>query len=288
VGYQVKRIKKNIMRHILLLTDFSENALLAAKQVALCTEAWKTQKVIVYHTYNSVTVVDNEPIVVVNEEVKAAKEKELADWFDEIRLLFPPQVALSYQMEDVDLPMGVQEICRAQAIDLVALGITGQTGFAKILVGSNAITLMDICPKPMLIVSHKVDPAVPKNVLATTDLKEVDRKLDLFNLDQVLETFQAKLYVLNVAKKEASAADLAQELKHLHERLDKYHPIYDYISHDDVAVGIEEYAKEKHIDLILSFHKKQGLLSSLFKSSISKKIAWNGAANLLVIPMDRS
>ncbi|WP_293887020.1 MULTISPECIES: universal stress protein [unclassified Sphingobacterium] len=276
------------MRHILLLTDFSENALLAAKQVALCTEAWKTQKVIVYHTYNSVTVVDNEPIVVVNEEVKEAKEKELADWFDQIRLLFPPQVALSYQMEDVDLPMGVQEICRAQAIDLVALGITGQTGFAKILVGSNAITLMDICPKPMLIVSHKVDPAVPKNVLATTDLKEVDRKLDLFNLDQVLETFQAKLYVLNVAKKEASAADLAQELKHLHERLDKYHPIYDYISHDDVAVGIEEYAKEKHIDLILSFHKKQGLLSSLFKSSISKKIAWNGAANLLVIPMDRS
>ncbi|WP_293880026.1 MULTISPECIES: universal stress protein [unclassified Sphingobacterium] len=276
------------MRHILLLTDFSENALLAAKQVALCTEAWKTQKVIVYHTYNSVTVVDNEPIVVVNEEVKAAKEKELADWFDEIRLLFPPQVALSYQMEDIDLPMGVQEICSAQAIDLVALGITGQTGFAKILVGSNAITLMDICPKPMLIVSHKVDPAVPKNVLATTDLKEVDRKLDLFNLDQVLETFQAKLYVLNVAKKEASAADLAQELKHLHERLDKYHPIYDYISHDDVAVGIEEYAKEKHIDLILSFHKKQGLLSSLFKSSISKKIAWNGSANLLVIPMDRS
>ncbi|MDQ1148208.1 nucleotide-binding universal stress UspA family protein [Sphingobacterium zeae] len=276
------------MRHILLLTDFSENALLAAKQVALCTEAWKTQKVIVYHTYNSVTVVDNEPIVVVNEEVKAAKEKELADWFDQIRLLFPPQVALSYQMEDVDLPMGVQEICRAQAIDLVALGITGQTGFAKILVGSNAITLMDICPKPMLIVSHKVDPAVPKNVLATTDLKEVDRKLDLFNLDQVLETFQAKLYVLNVAKREASAADLAQELKHLHERLDKYHPIYDYISHDDVAMGIEEYAKEKHIDLILSFHKKQGLLSSLFKSSISKKIAWNGSANLLVIPMDRS
>ncbi len=276
------------MRHILLLTDFSENALLAAKQVALCTEAWKTQKVIVYHTYNSVTVVDNEPIVVVNEEVKAAKEKELADWFDEIRLLFPPQVALSYQMEDIDLPMGVQQICSAQAIDLVALGITGQTGFAKILVGSNAITLMDICPKPMLIVSHKVDPAVPKNVLATTDLKEVDRKLDLFNLDQVLKTFQAKLYVLNVAKKEASAADLAQELKHLHERLDKYHPIYDYISHDDVAVGIEEYAKEKHIDLILSFHKKQGLLSSLFKSSISKKIAWNGSANLLVIPMDRS
>lgn len=276
------------MRHILLLTDFSENALLAAKQVALCTEAWKTQKVIVYHTYNSVTVVDNEPIVVVNEEVKAAKEKELADWFDEIRLLFPPQVALSYQMEDIDLPMGVQQICSAQAIDLVALGITGQTGFAKILVGSNAITLMDICPKPMLIVSHKVDPAVPKNVLATTDLKEVDRKLDLFNLDQVLETFQAKLYVLNVAKREASAADLAQELKHLHERLDKYHPIYDYISHDDVAMGIEEYAKEKHIDLILSFHKKQGLLSSLFKSSISKKIAWNGSANLLVIPMDRS
>ncbi|MFC3353495.1 universal stress protein [Sphingobacterium zeae] len=276
------------MRHILLLTDFSENALLAAKQVALCTEAWKTQKVIVYHTYNSVTVVDNEPIVVVNEEVKAAKEKELADWFDEIRLLFPPQVALSYQMEDIDLPMGVQEICNAQAIDLVALGITGQTGFAKILVGSNAITLMDICPKPMLIVSHKVDPSVPKNVLATTDLKEVDRKLDLFNLDQILETFQAKLYVLNVAKREASAADLAQELKHLHERLDKYHPIYDYISHDDVAMGIEEYAKEKHIDLILSFHKKQGLLSSLFKSSISKKIAWNGSANLLVIPMDRS
>ena len=276
------------MKRILLLTDFSENALLAAKQVALCSEAWKTEKVIVYHTYNSVTMVNNEPIVVVNDEVKDVKEKELTAWFDQIRLLFPPQVELSHRMEDVDLSIGVNAICQSEEIDLVALGITGQTGFAKILVGSNAITLMDLCNKPMLIVSHKLVPAVPKNVLATTDLKEVDRKLELFNLDQVLETFHAQLYVLNVAKKEGSAADLAEELKNLHERLDKYHPTYDYISHDDIVTGITEYAKEKHIDLILSFHKKQGLLASLFKTSISKKIAWNGAANLLVIPMDKS
>lgn len=276
------------MKRILLLTDFSENALLAAKQVALCAEAWKTEQVIVYHTYNSVTIVNNEPIVVVNDEVKEAKEKELNAWLEQIAPLFPRQVTLSHKMEDVDLPIGVNELCESEAIDLVALGITGQTGFAKILVGSNAITLMDICNKPMLIVSHKVNPAVPKHVLATTDLKEVDRKLALFNLDQVLDTFSAQLYVLNVAKKEGSAADLAQELKHLHERLDKYKPIYDYISHDDITTGIAAYAKEKQIDLILSFHKKQGLLASLFKTSISKKIAWNGAANLLVIPMDKS
>ncbi|WP_286856803.1 MULTISPECIES: universal stress protein [Sphingobacterium] len=276
------------MKRILLLTDFSENALLAAKQVALCAAAWKTEQVIVYHTYNSVTIVNNEPIVVVNDEVKEAKEKELNSWLELIKPLFPPQVILSHRMEDVDLPIGVNDLCKSESIDLVALGITGQTGFAKILVGSNAITLMDICNKPMLIVSHKVDPAVPKHVLATTDLKEVDRKLSLFNLDQVLDAFSAQLYVLNVAKRESSAADLAQELKHLHERLDKYKPIYDYISHDDITMGIAEYAKEKHIDLILSFHKKQGLLASLFKTSISKKMAWNGAANLLVIPMDKS
>ncbi|QIH31541.1 universal stress protein [Sphingobacterium sp. DR205] len=276
------------MKRILLLTDFSENALLAAKQVALCAAAWKTEQVIVYHTYNSVTIVNNEPIVVVNDEVKEAKEKELNSWLELIKPLFPPQVILSHRMEDVDLPIGVNDLCKSESIDLVALGITGQTGFAKILVGSNAITLMDICNKPMLIVSHKVDPAVPKHVLATTDLKEVDRKLSLFNLDQVLDAFSAQLYVLNVAKRESSAADLAQELKHLHERLDKYKPIYDYISHDDITMGISEYAKEKHIDLILSFHKKQGLLASLFKTSISKKMAWNGAANLLVIPMDKS
>lgn len=276
------------MKRILLLTDFSENALLAAKQVALCTTAWHTEQVIVYHTYNSVTIVNNEPIVVVNDEVKEAKEKELNAWIELIKPLFPSHVSLSHRMEDVDLPIGVNDLCKSEHIDLVALGITGQTGFAKILVGSNAITLMDICNKPMLIVSHKVNPAVPKHVLATTDLKEVDRKLSLFNLDQVLDAFSAQLYVLNVAKREGSAADLAQELKHLHERLDKYKPIYDYISYDDITMGIAEYAKEKHIDLILSFHKKQGLLASLFKTSISKKMAWNGAANLLVIPMDKS
>ncbi|WP_324757936.1 universal stress protein [Sphingobacterium thalpophilum] len=274
------------MKRILLLTDFSENALLAAKQVALCTEAWHTEAVLVYHTYNSVTIVNNEPIVVVNDEVKAAKEKELQEWMEQIKPLFPAQVDLSHRLEDVDLPIGVNELCSAENIDLVALGITGQTGFAKILVGSNAITLMDICNRPMLIVSHKVIPAIPKHVLATTDLKEVDRKLSLFDLDQVLGSFSAQLYVLNVAKRESAAAELAQELKYLHERLDKYKPVYDYISHDDIVTGITEYAREKHIDLILSFHKKQGLLASLFKTSISKKIAWNGAANLLVIPMD--
>lgn len=276
------------MKRILLLTDFSENALLAAKQVALCTQAWDTEKVIIYHTYNSITIVNNEPIVVVNDEVKNAKEQELAAWVNQIAPLFPPQVALSHRMEDINLSIGVNDLCHSEQIDLVTLGMTGQTGFAKILVGSNAITLMDLCDRPMLIVAHKVNPSIPKNVLATTDLKEVDRKLDLFNLDQVLDTFEAQLYVLNVATKDESAASLAQELKYLHERLDKYHPIYDYISHEDVAIGIEEYAKEKHIDLILAFHKKQGLLASLFKKSISKKIAWNGTANLLVIPMDKA
>lgn len=276
------------MKRILLLTDFSENALLAAKQVALCTQAWGTERVIVYHTYTSITIVDNEPIVVVNDEVKEAKEQELAAWVNQIAPLFPQQVELSHRMEDINLSMGVNELCRSEGIDLVTLGMTGQTGFAKILIGSNAITLMDLCDKPMLIVAHKVNPSIPKNVLATTDLKEVDRKLDLFNLDQVLDTFDAQLYVLNVATKEESAASLAQELKYLHERLDKYQPIYDYISHEDVAVGIEEYAQEKHIDLILAFHKKQGLLASLFKKSVSKKIAWNGMANLLVIPMDKA
>ena len=55
------------------------------------------------------------------------------------------------------------------------------------------------------------------------------------------------------------------------------------IEHDDVEVGIEVFAKDFHIDLIILLAKDYGLIGNIFHKSQSKKMIMHPKMPLMIL-----
>ena len=64
-----------------------------------------------------------------------------------------------------------------------------------------------------------------------------------------------------------------------------YNPLYSYILHTDIALGINQYINENNIDMMVTFHRDKGLLSRIFNTSLAQKMAWKSQAAMMVIPV---
>lgn len=275
------------MKNILILTDFSENAFVAAKYFSLIAPSLPIENIFFFHAYQSISTANSEPIVVVDDEVKNEISDELKVWKEKLSTLFNPQIKSHAFLADTDLAYGVNQLCEEHKIDLVVLGISGKSALSKVLIGSNATRLMDSIKFPMLVVSPNVKMVAPKNVLLTTDLKEVNSCMSSPVLDEFVSHVGERLLVLNIAHKESSAAELSNQIRDLHEKLDPHHAEYFFEYSNNTVEGIHKFVKDHEADVVISFHKLKGLFGVLFGSSVSKKLVWDNSASLLVFPVEK-
>jgi len=273
------------MKNLLLLTDFSDNAYAAAQYAAKLASLWGIEKVVLYHTYEVVPTVGTEPVVISNSDILEEKQKDLNVWQEDLMQLFPQGIAWKVVLEEYELSYGVNRTCAEEDIDLVVVGTAGKSGFKKLLLGSNTLKLIENCHTPLLVVPAKAEFRIPKKMLIATNLKEVKLKLDrlLINAAEVLR--KSEVYVVHVTKEDPASKVVSTEINIMNDLLASYHPIYSYILHSDIAVGINQYINENHIDMMVTFHRDKGLLSRIFNTSIAQKMAWKSQAAMMVIPV---
>ncbi|ANH81439.1 hypothetical protein A8C56_11020 [Niabella ginsenosidivorans] len=274
------------MQSILVLTDFSDNAFLAAEYAGMLSRKWNSKRMVLYHAYHPLPAIANELVtVVVNEDQRPEILHNMEKWQESVQQLAGPGTTVRSLLDDADLEEGIRRIGNNEKTDLVVMGITGKTGWEKLLVGSNTIRVMETCPYPLLIVPPETKISLPETVLLTTDLKDVKEKTALPLLEKFLTGMQGRLLVLNVAKKESDAIDLRKEISALHTLLDQYHPEYHYIDHPDAAEGINSFATDHAAGLMITLHRQQSALTELLQKSISRKLAWHTRIPLLVFPV---
>ncbi|WP_312789789.1 universal stress protein [Sphingobacterium sp.] len=273
------------MKNLLLLTDFSDNAYASARYAAQLAPLWGIEKVVLYHTYEVIPTVGTEPVVISNAEILEEKQKDLNTWQQELMLLFPQGIAWKSILEEYELSYGVNRTCAEEDIDLVIVGTAGKSGLKKLLLGSNTLKLIENCHTPLLVVPSRAEFRVPKKMLIATNLKEVQLKLNrlLVNTSEVLR--KSEVYVVHVTKEDPANKAVNAEITVMQDLLAPYHPIYSYILNSDIALGINQYINENHIDMMVTFHRDKGLLSRIFNTSIAQKMAWKSQAAMMVIPV---
>ncbi|WP_312185422.1 universal stress protein [Sphingobacterium sp.] len=273
------------MKNLLLLTDFSDNAYASARYAAQLAPLWGIEKVVLYHTYEVIPTVGTEPVVISNAEILEEKQKDLNTWQQELMLLFPQGIAWKSILEEYELSYGVNRTCAEEDIDLVIVGTAGKSGLKKLLLGSNTLKLIENCHTPLLVVPSRAEFRVPKKMLIATNLKEVQLKLNrlLVNTSEVLR--KSEVYVVHVTKEDPANKAVNAEITVMQDLLAPYRPIYSYILNSDIALGINQYINENHIDMMVTFHRDKGLLSRIFNTSIAQKMAWKSQAAMMVIPV---
>ena len=206
-------------------------------------------------------------------------------WQESVRQFTDPSTSISFFVNDIDLAEGTNALCKEASIDLVVMGITGKSNLEKILIGSNAVRLIADIQYPLLIVPKNTPDRMPAKVVLTTDLKEVKEKISSSSIFKFLDAIQAKLLVVNVARKDKDVSHLRTEIMDLHSLLDRYTPEIHYINHPDTIEAIDEFAQHHQAGIVITFHEQQNRPAALFHKSVSKKLAWHSRLPLLVIPL---
>ncbi|WP_316814297.1 universal stress protein [Pedobacter heparinus] len=277
------------IRNILVLVDFSDAAVNAAKYAAAITTRFKTSRIILYHSVSVPLATDiplQNPLPAVDfHQESREKLKELQR---DIQQLVADDIEVIARSDERSLVSAVIILTEQLQIGLVVMGTTGKSNMEKIFMGSNAISVADACKAPLLIVPKAAVFEDIDRVLFACDLKKVMETTPTRPIKTLIHALNAKLYILNVAKNNADFnPDTIAELAALHRIWDKEQPEYHYTDHEDLVTGIMDFAAAQQIQLLVTVPKEYGFFEGLFHSSLTKKLAYHTHLPLLLFKGDK-
>lgn len=275
------------MKTMLILTDFSENAFRAAEYAAEIAEPLQIKRILLYHAYQ--TIIGGTDLPIGNsqssQEIYIESVSQLAMLQDRVKSMVKG-ITVDLLTEDTSLPAYIGELCEAEDVDLIVMGVSGRSGLEKLLLGSTTSMMIEESKVPVLIVpKDTIIGRSIKSFVFTTDLKD-HTVIPVHQLYEILDAFPVPVQVLNVEKgsDEKYSEEARDTIASLHNIFEKCNATFDYITEDNTVEGILSYSNQHHASMIVVVPRKTGFLASFFRGSISKKLAYNSNIPLLSLP----
>ena len=279
------------MKSMLILTDFSEPAFRAAEYACGLTGLLQIRRIILYHAYQTFIATTDLPVSPVknNQEVYMESMEALGLLHDRIKPMVEHTVQIDLFATDAFLPELINQRCREEEVDIIVMGVSGTSGFEKLLLGSTTSRILERSEFPVLIVPNEaLIGREIKSIVLTTDLKNIPG-IPVDQLYTFLDAFKADLNVVHVEPiaEEKYPPETREAITGLHHLLDKYHPDFHYINAEDIVETVLAFAGNQHASLIITVPKTHSFLSAIFHKSISRNLAYNSRIPLLSLPAIR-
>ncbi|MBC8383609.1 MAG: universal stress protein [Candidatus Cloacimonetes bacterium] len=284
------------MKKLVVPVDFSENTECACNYAIHLAEKEETE-IMLYHAYMypiasadmTDDVVDSSTLItpeIMDSIEKAAKTglKRLKDKLDKIlEDEGIKNIQLKTKATNGMAEYEILDICDTYHPDMVIMSSSGRGHKSDKILGSIALKIMEHAPIPVLSIPENIEYAKIRNVLYITDFDESDISA-VENLVEILKPFKVNIHCLHVEHSNKDLIDnmLMDYLKeHFEEEFKKGTMFFEVVQDKDVLKAVEEYIKDKEINLVALLHHKRGLLSKLFHPSMTKKVFYHTALPLL-------
>lgn len=258
------------MKTVVIPIDFSETSFNAARYaVKLLTDHTEVE-IVLYHTYDKPDEEENRV-----EGLEKLKEE----------LLQNRNANISVLAEHGSFLPELEKLVRHREADLVVMGITGKSSLAQVFMGSNALKMAESKFCPVMIIPSNAVYGEIKNVLLATDLKNVVSTTPSVPIKKVLETFQARLHIVNVNSEHyiQLSENFAAERQKLKDMFEEFDPEFYFLRLYDVDEAINQFAEDKNIDLIITINKEHSRVHKLFITGHTKKLAYQSTVPVLVV-----
>jgi nucleotide-binding universal stress UspA family protein len=273
------------MKTILIPTDFSTVATNAMHYGVDFAKSIKGS-VLLLHVYNIPISYAEVPVALVSvEELKKAAEEKLAEVKREVEQLTWGLVKVYTEARLGNIVDEMEELCKKVQPFAVIMGSKGSSGLERVLFGSTTLTAIRHLKWPVIAVppGKKFDAGIKKIGFAC-DFKDVVNTTPALYIKNVVKQFNAELHVLNVDYNDRHfTAETPEQSALLHTLLEESNPVYHFISNKDVEDGINEFAYDNKIDLLISIPKKHKLLESLFKTSSTKQLVYQSYVPVMCV-----
>ncbi|OSZ79977.1 hypothetical protein CAP36_01555 [Chitinophagaceae bacterium IBVUCB2] len=259
------------MQTVIVPVDFSDTSLHAARYAVQLLTGHYGANMILHHVYDKPSLA-----------VEATQKLE--DLKAELSSLGTVKTTCLAE-EGSDFITELDKLARHQQADLIIMGITGRTAIGQTFIGSNTLKMVDQKVCPILIVPADAKYQEVKNVLLTSDYKNVQASTPSVPIKKILKTFQPNLHIMNVDSEHyvAITEEYQAERAKLKEMFSDFNPEFYFLGLHNVDEAINQFAHDKNIDLLIVIHKEQTLLSKLFVKSHTKKLAYHSSIPVLAL-----
>lgn len=266
------------MAHILLPTDYSDNALHACAYAARLFGAEDNIYTLV-HAYIDVDPALNTWPGMADEIYKASMEG-MREWAERARAL--PEFAGSVVRTEVlygALPEMLNGLVKEKRGDIVVMGTLGSSG--SDLLGSNAGEVVKHSKVPVLVVPNSAVMGPVRRILYADDERRVEVAGSRMLIDIALRT-KAEVILAHVLKDKDEVPD--PNVVAMYEELLQAVP-HRFTSGEgkDIAGVIDFLADQESADMVALLHHHTGFMEGLFHTSTAKRLALHTHIPLLVL-----
>jgi len=271
------------MKTILVATDFSHAARNAAKYAADMALAINA-KLLLLHVYQIPVTYLEVPVLVNEEEIRNDAEKNILKLKEELDGRTAGKLNIETEVKMGTFFHELKETCRDTDPYAVVMGSQGTTGAEHFLFGTHAVYATKHLTWPVITVPQDAKFSSIKKIGFACDFEKVVESTPIQFIKNMVKEFGAELHVLNVDYNDRHfTAETPEQSALLHTLLEESNPVYHFISNKDVEDGINDFADDNKIDLLISIPKKHKLLESLFKPSSTKQLVYQSHVPVMCV-----
>ena len=259
------------MRDIIIPVDFSETSLNAARYAAAMLSVKENTRVILYTMFKA-------------EDEAATSEQYLQSLKAELEQKGVLSIETVKEL-GADLIDNLGRLAYQKTAELIIMGISEKEEWRQLFSNSNTVKMAEQNVCPVMIIPPNAKYNGITNVSLASDFKEVDASTPVLAIKTVLEIFNANLHIVNVDNEHYVALTdeyLAERAK-MQKMFAEFNPEFYFIGINDFYEAIEQFSKDKNIDLLIIIPKNHSFMNSLFSSSHTKKLAFNTSVPLLAV-----
>ncbi len=267
-------------KSILVPTDFSQNAMAAARYAAQMAQQleWSVRLLHTFTPFSSSFADEhfNDELV----EHETGKAQANMDAFQtELQQAFP-NVEISASCEQGLLGTLLPQLAGQLDNELVVMGTKGASGLKYVVLGSNTFEIIRKSPIPVLAVPESYPTFQWQNIGLLTNFKQSD--IDALQASVAIGGIPRKLTLLHLIEKDSqkNEGDLALWGEHIYERTGIKEiscSAETMVNRMDVREDFSEYvfnmAESEGVDVLVVTHERKNFLSRLFSKSLVKAIA---------------
>jgi nucleotide-binding universal stress UspA family protein len=257
------------MKDIIVPVDFSETSLNAARYAADMFGGKTDAHIILYNMFK-------------DEDDASTASSYLDSLKAEMEQKGIPNIENVIERGD-DLIDSLGRLAYQKTAELIVMGISEKDEWRQIFSGSNTLKMAEQNVCPVMIIPPSAKYTGIKNIALASDFKDVDATTPVLAIKTVLEIFDASLHIVNVDNEHyvALTEEYLAERTKMQTMFSDYNPEFYFIGMNDFYEAIEQFSKDRNIDLVIIIPKNHSFINSLFSSSHTKKLAFNSNVPVL-------
>ena len=276
------------MKHILIPTDFSDNAWNA---LTYGIELFQKTKCTFYVMHiNTIPRYTGAGTSVKRASGKLA-DTLLKDSMENLNALIARTKELPLKTEHTFVPLAfyshftetVKGVVETKNIDLIIMGTKGATGAKEVLFGSNTANIIKKSKCPVIAIPLHSAYKKPEEILFPTDYEIQYEKETFHQLLDIVKAYTSSVNVLHVS----TGYDLTQEQEKNKQQLKKLlgsSSVFHNVPDNSIITAVNEFQVKTPVDLIVMVQNKHTFMERLFNEPIIKKIGFHVTVPFMVIP----